>query len=105
MLRHQVGRTLYDDMERMEEIVRGTSLDWTIVRPAGLFDAAEPTDDYEVASRRIPGRFTSRADLAQTLIREATAPQHPRSTVEVISWSGLPSPFRTFLKEAFGIGA
>lgn len=105
VLRHQVGRTLYDDMERMEEIVRGTSLDWTIVRPAGLFDAAEPTDDYEVASRRIPGRFTSRADLAQTLIREATAPQHPRSTVEVISWSGLPSPFRTFLKEAFGIGA
>ncbi len=52
-LRNIVGRTLYDDMQRMEAIVRGSGLDWTIVRPAGLFDAAEPTDDYEVAPRHL----------------------------------------------------
>lgn len=102
-LRHVVGRTLYDDMQRMEEIVRGSSLDWTVVRPGGLFDAAEPTDDYEVSTGRLPGRVTSRADLAQTLLREATEPQHPHSTVEVITRSGTPSPL-TFLKEAFGSG-
>lgn len=102
-LRNILGRTLYDDMQRMEEIVRGSGLDWTIVRPAGLFDAAEPTDDYEVAPRRLLGRVTSRADLAETLIREATEPQHSRAIIEVITRSGTPSS-KTFLKEAFGIG-
>lgn len=102
-LRNIVGRTLYDDMQRMEEIVQSSSLEWTVVRPGGLFDAAEPTDDYEVAPRRLPGRVTSRADLAETLIREATAPRHSRSIIEVITRSGTPPP-TTFLKEAFGIG-
>jgi putative NADH-flavin reductase len=103
-LRNVVGRTLYDDMQRMEEIVRGSSLDWTVVRPAGLFDAAGPTDDYDVAAQRLPGRFTSRADLADILVREATEPQHPRSIIEVLTRSGLPSPLRMVLKEAFGVG-
>jgi len=102
-LRNKLGRTLYDDMARMEGIVQSSSLDWTIVRPAGLFNAAEPTDDYEVAPRRLLGRVTSRADLAETLIREATAPQHARSIIEVITRSGTPSSM-TFLKEAFNIG-
>jgi putative NADH-flavin reductase len=103
-LRNTVGRTLYDDMQRMEEIVQSSSLDWTIVRPGGLFDTDEPTYDYEVAPRRLPGRFTSRADLAHALIEEATEPQHSRSILEVITWSGPPAPMKTFLKEAFGIG-
>ncbi len=103
LLRNVVGRTLYDDMQRMEEIVQSSGLDWTIVRPGGLFDADEPTDDYEVGSRPLPGRATSRADLADALIREATEPRHPRSIIEVITRSGTPSPL-TFLKEAFGSG-
>lgn len=101
LLRNVLGRTLYDDMQRMEAIVRSSSLDWTIVRPAGLFDAAEPTHDYEVAPRRLAGRVTSRADLAATLVKEATEPQHSRSIIEVITRSGTPHPI-TFLKEAFG---
>ena len=105
LLRNVVGRTLYDDMARMEDVVQNSGLDWTIVRPGGLFDAAEPTDDYEVAPRRLPGgRVTSRADLAETLLREATAPQHSRSIIEVITRSATPSPL-TFLKEALGIRA
>ena len=103
LLRNVVGRTLYDDMQRMEEIVRSSGLDWTIVRPGGLFDAAEPTDDYEVAPRRLPGRVTSRADLAETLLREATEPRHSGAIIEVITRSGTPPP-TTFLKEAFGSG-
>lgn len=103
LLRNVVGRTLYDDMQRMEEVVSSSSLDWTVVRPGGLFDAVEPTDDYQVSARRLSGRFTSRADLAQVLLGEATEPQHSRSIVEVITHSARPSG-RTFLKEAFGIG-
>ena len=102
-LRRVAGRTLYDDMERMETVVAGSALDWTIVRPGGLFDADEPTADYEVAPRRLPGRVTSRADLADTLLREAVEPRHSRSTVEVITRSGIPG-FVRFLREAFGVG-
>jgi len=102
-LRHVIGRTLYDDMERMEEVVRHSDLDWTIVRPAGLFNADEPTADYQAAPGRLTGGITSRADLAETLIREATAPQYPRAIIEVITRSNTPSSM-TFLKEAFGSG-
>lgn len=104
-LRNVLGRTLYDDMQRMEAIVQSSNLDWTIVRPAGLFDAAEPTDDYEVATQRLPGRFTSRADLAQILVKEATDPQHSCSIIEVITRSDIPSPMATFRKEVFGTGS
>lgn len=98
-MRNKLGRTLYDDMQRMEKIVQSSSLDWTVVRPGGLFNVTRPTDDYEVAPRRLPGRVTSRADLAQTLVSEATEPQHSRSIIEVITRSRTPS-FMTFLKEA-----
>ncbi len=100
-LRIYLGRTLYDDMARMEQIAQSSDLDWTIVLPAGLFDATEPTNDYEVSKRHLRGRFTSRADLAQVLIKEATEPQHRCATVEVVTRSGQPSQL-TFLKEAFG---
>lgn len=103
LLRNVVGRTLYDDMARMEAIVASSGLEWTIVRPAGLFDAAEPTDDYEVSEGRLPGRATSRADLADLLLREATAPRHSHSTIEVLTRSGLPS-LRAFVRGAFGTG-
>lgn len=101
LLRHRIGRTLYDDMERMERIVRDTDLDWTVVRPAGLFDATSPTRDYQVSVDRLPGHVTSRADLAETLVREATGPGHPRSVVEVLTRSGTPG-FLDFVKEASG---
>ncbi|GAA4752924.1 NAD(P)-dependent oxidoreductase [Actinomycetospora chibensis] len=100
LLRNTVGRTLYDDMQRMEEIVKRSGLNWTVVRPAGLFNAVGPTEDYEVATRRLPGKYTSRADLADLLVREAIAPQHPRSIIEVITRSGgPPRRWGTFLKE------
>lgn len=104
LLRNVLGRTVYDDMARMESVVVGSSLDWTIVRPAGLFDAAEASDDYEVAPQRLPGRVTSRADLADLLVKEAVEPQHSRSVVDIITRSAAPGA-GNFLKEAFGLGA
>ena len=101
-LRDVIGRTLYDDMQRMEEIVRDSRLDWTIVRPGGLFDTPGPTADHEVGPPPLSGRVTSRADLADALIEEAVTPRHLRSTVEVITRSGTPSPL-TFVKEVLGI--
>ena len=103
LLRNVVGRTLYDDMERMEAIVRANPVEWTIVRPGGLFDTDTPTGTVSVTTARQRGRYTARADLAQVLVREAAgASAHPRAVVEAITNAKPASPLRTFWKEAFG---
>ena len=100
-----MGRPLYEDARRMEENVRATDHDWTIVRPSGLFDAPTVTDyRIAVAPERLPGMFTSRADLADVLLREATDDRHVHACIEVITTQGTPSYARVFLKEALHIG-
>jgi nucleoside-diphosphate-sugar epimerase len=66
---NRLGRTLYDDMRRMEAIVAASAVDWTIVRPSGLFLAGEVTG-YEVARDHLAHRFTAREDLADCLVRQ-----------------------------------
>lgn len=99
----KMGRPLYEDAARMEQIVAHTDLDWTIIRPSGLFDARAVTD-YTVGPPQMVGRFTSRRDLADALIREAVDDRSPRSIVEVITTDGTPSVYRVFVKEALRIG-
>jgi putative NADH-flavin reductase len=100
LLRNTLGRTLYDDMERMEGLVVRSELEWTIVRPGGLFNTDQPTDEYDVSPQRLSGRMTSRADLAAVLVQEATQPAHVRAAVDVITRSQLPG-FRDFRRDAF----
>jgi putative NADH-flavin reductase len=100
----RMGRPLYEDAGRMEEIVTGTDLDWTIIRPSGLFDGPAVTN-YTVGPPQMIGRFTSRRDLADALIRGAVDDRNVRSIVEVITTDGTPSVYRVFLKEALRIGA
>ncbi|WP_441959997.1 NAD(P)-dependent oxidoreductase [Mycolicibacterium houstonense] len=93
------GKTLYADMRRMEDIVTGSGLDWTIVRPSGLFDLPEVTE--YVAGRREPvGAFTSRTDLADYLLRLAESPE-TRATVTVSTTVGTPSMWQLLRREAF----
>ena len=96
-----LGRTLYADMARMEAIVESSGLDWTIVRPAALFDTATPTQGYKVGPGRLWGRSTSRADLAETLLREAETTGQGDRVIEVISDSGVPTKL-TVLRKAIG---
>jgi nucleoside-diphosphate-sugar epimerase len=57
LLRRTVGRTLYDDMERMEALVVQSTLDWTIVRPGGLFNTDRPmTTAFPLSGCRGVGR-------------------------------------------------
>jgi putative NADH-flavin reductase len=79
-----IGRTLYADMRRMEEIVMASDLDWTIARPAQLVDAPA-VSAYRVAEKyMIPGmRKTARIDLANFMLKEAVNPQHIRKAVAV----------------------
>ncbi|TDC22800.1 SDR family oxidoreductase [Streptomyces sp. 8K308] len=100
-----MGRPLYEDARRLEEIVRATDLDWTIVRPSGLFDTTA-VSDYRVAvePQRLPGMFTARADLADLLLREVVDDTHVRAAIEVITTQGTPNYLTVFLKEALHLG-
>jgi uncharacterized protein YbjT (DUF2867 family) len=82
---HTMGRTTYDDMRRMEALVTDSPVDWTIVRPSGLF-ARAGVGDYTVRADAAEGRFTARADLADLLLREAgPGGRHHREAVFVSS--------------------
>ncbi|MEU7612606.1 SDR family oxidoreductase [Micromonospora sp. NPDC049204] len=99
----RMGRTVYDDMARMEKLVEASGLDWTVIRPAGLFDGDVVTD-YRAEPRRLPGRFTSRIDLADLLIREATGDNHLGQFIDVVTTTGAPTFAQMFVREALHIG-
>ncbi|MFI6401042.1 NAD(P)-dependent oxidoreductase [Streptomyces sp. NPDC050548] len=99
-----MGRTVYDDMRRMEEILRATDLDWTVIRPGGLFDN-DSVSDYQVGSERLPGRYTARADLAHALLRQAVEDRHAgalRAFIDVRTTENTPSFLDLIRNEAFG---
>jgi uncharacterized protein YbjT (DUF2867 family) len=62
-------RGVYDDLARMEDILRDSGLDWTVVRPPRLTDGPL-TGAYRIASGRNlrRGLFVSRADVAHLML-------------------------------------
>ncbi|WP_227980121.1 NAD(P)-dependent oxidoreductase [Nocardia spumae] len=87
------GRTLYDDMRRMETSIGATDLDWTILRPSGLYDRPDVTD-FTVVEGHADGMFTARADLAAAMLAAVTEDRYVRATVGVITTVGNPTLFR-----------
>lgn len=94
------GKTTYEDMRRMEELVRESGLDWTIVRPSGLFDLPEVTD-YRMDEDEAPGVFTSRADLAASMLAQLYDDRFLRKNVAVTTTAVKPNMLQLVLKEAF----
>jgi putative NADH-flavin reductase len=69
-LRSTVGRTLYGDMRRMEEILQASEdISWTIMRPGQLFDAPS-VSAYRLDMDHPSRGYTSRADLAAAMVAE-----------------------------------
>lgn len=74
------------DKERMEELIRASSVDWTIVRPPALTTGPR-TGAYRTGTD-LPIRITSnisRADLAEFLLREAVEGRYDRQTLRIAS--------------------
>jgi putative NADH-flavin reductase len=94
-----IGKTVYDDMRRMETIVRNSDLDWTIVRPSGLFDLPDVTE-YVAGEVDPVGAYTSRSDLAHYLVRLTTQPGN-QETVTISTTTGTPTMWQTIRREAF----
>lgn len=96
-----MGRTVYEDMRRMEAVIRESGVDWTVVRPGGLFDATR-VSDYQTGTSRLPGRYTARADLARELLRQVTGRGNVREFLDVRTTEGTPTFLQLIRKEAFG---
>jgi uncharacterized protein YbjT (DUF2867 family) len=94
-----IGKTVYDDIRNMETIVRDSGLDWTIVRPSGLFDLPEPTD-YVRGEVDPVGAFTARIDLADYLVSLADDTAAARRTVIVSTTENTPTLWQMIRREA-----
>ncbi|MFE3445657.1 NAD(P)-dependent oxidoreductase [Nocardia sp. NPDC059180] len=96
-----MGKTLYDDMRRMEALLSGTDLDWTIVRPGGLYELPEVTD-YVLAAGWVDHRYTARVDLAAGLLRLLDDDRFVRTTAAVATTTGNPTMLQLMRSEALG---
>jgi putative NADH-flavin reductase len=96
------GKSLYDDMQRMETMVMDSDIDWVIIRPSGLFETPTVTN-YQTAETFLSARFTSRTDLADCMLRQAISDRNVRKVVAVGTVSVQPSMVKLLAKEAFGI--
>jgi putative NADH-flavin reductase len=69
-------KNLYADLAVMEDVVRDSGLDWTIVRPPRLTDKAL-TGSYRTAygQNLRGGAFISRADVAHYMLRALERPE------------------------------
>jgi len=94
-----IGKTTYADMRRMEDLVRDSDLEWTIMRPSGLFDAPDVTA-YELHEDQAPGIFTSRAGLAASMLDQATDTRYVRKAAAVTTSEGVPTLFQMIRREA-----
>jgi hypothetical protein len=74
----------YADTARMEDVVRGSGLEWTIVRPPRLTDKPH-TGKYRTAIDRTVrrGYTISRADVADLLLRSVEDPATVKAAVAI----------------------
>jgi Putative NADH-flavin reductase len=95
-----LGQTTYADMKRMETLVKNSHLDWTIIRPSGLFETPAVTN-YQVAEEHIRGKFTSRTDLADCMLQQLTTDQYLHKVAAIATFAVQPSMLQLIMKEAF----
>jgi len=74
----------YADLARMEDLIRDSDLDWTIMRPPGLIDR-RLRGSYRVAiGRNVRGGvFISRSDVAHGMLDAVDRPETIRQTIGI----------------------
>jgi hypothetical protein len=80
-LRNIVGRTLYEDMVRMEDLLTTCDdIEWTIIRPSRLISSAG-VSEYRLDEDFPVGNVTSRPDLAAAMLAELSPNGHVHQKV------------------------
>jgi putative NADH-flavin reductase len=70
LLRNVIGRTLYEDMLRMEDFLADCDdIDWTVIRPGRLINGVG-VSQYRLAEDFPLGNVTTRPDLAAAMLAE-----------------------------------
>jgi nucleoside-diphosphate-sugar epimerase len=95
----KLGKTVYDDMRRMEHVVSRSEVDWTVLRPSGFYELPAVTD-YSLTEEHGPGRFTARIDLADAMLRQVRDKRFVKSVAHVITTEANPSLLSMMLREA-----
>jgi putative NADH-flavin reductase len=96
---NKLGKTVYDDMRRMEALVSDSDVEWTILRPSGFYELPQVTD-YSLTEARGPGRFTARIDLADAMLRQVHDRRFVSRIGHVITTESNPSMISMMLREA-----
>jgi uncharacterized protein YbjT (DUF2867 family) len=96
----RLGRTVYDDMRRMEDRIGTSDVDWTILRPSGLYELPQVTE-YSLTEEHGPGRFTARIDLADAMLGQLTDRRFVRKVAHVITTEANPRLLTMLFREAF----
>jgi len=94
-----LGRTVYDDMRRMEALVAGSGSDWTILRPSGLYDR-RGISAFSLTEEHGPGRFTSRSDLAAAMVQQLSDTRFVGKVAHVVTTVDTPSLLSVIWREA-----
>jgi len=77
-------RSHYEDLARMEDVVRDSGLDWTISRPPKLTDGPLTRHYRTAIDRNIRGGFSvSRADVADQMLACLTRPETIGHTIGI----------------------
>jgi uncharacterized protein YbjT (DUF2867 family) len=99
LFNRRMGRTVHDDMRRMEALVRDSDLDWTLVRPSGLFDHPAVTR-YTIENDVADGLFTARPDLAASMVAQLAEERFVRRAMAVVTTDVRPSIVGLIWREA-----
>jgi nucleoside-diphosphate-sugar epimerase len=94
-----LGKTVYDDMRRMEALVSASDVEWTILRPSGLYELPAVTD-FSLTEEHGPGRFTSRRDLAAAMLLQLSDRRFVGKVGHVITTVDNPSLLSMMWREA-----
>lgn len=77
-------RKRYEDLAHMEEVVRESGLDWTIVRPPRLTNGPRTGAFRTAIGKNVRGGFrVSRADVALFMLRAVDAPETIHQTIGI----------------------
>lgn len=99
LITRTIGKSTYADMRAMERFLRSSDLEWTVMRPGGLFNGSE-VSEYELNVDHSERVFTSRADLAHSILAQVDDPTWIGKCVAVNTVAGAPTLLQMIRAEA-----
>jgi uncharacterized protein YbjT (DUF2867 family) len=85
LIRRSTVGVMYADLDRMEQVLRQSQLDWYAVRPVTLVNRAPSSRTREIARFGMT-TVIGRADVASYLLRVAIGALTPTSRTPMIGW-------------------